>query len=288
MDKCDSTPLKACTKCGESKPTEAFGLKRSAKSGRKTACKTCTNLQSKTHKEENKANAAAYYIANKEKIIARSRSNYAENKDRAKKAGKAYRDANKASKAAQDKAYREANKEKISARNKARYESNPAKAKEYRELNKDSISTAMKNWRQSNRSKIAEYQRLYIDKNRNAIMMNKTKRQKERISEDPIYAMRIRASQLIRIYLRKGGYTKKSRCHEILGCAWDEFKSHIERQFTKGMSWERLGEIHLDHITPMATAKTESDVIALNHFTNLRPMWAKDNMSKGAQITHLI
>ena len=94
---------------------------------------------------------------------------------------------------------------------------------------------------------------------------------------------------LIRMSIKKRGYTKRSKTHEILGCDWEFFKTHIERQFVKGMDWEKMGrEIHIDHITPMATAKTEEDVIALNHFTNLRPMWAKENMSKGARITCLI
>lgn len=44
----------------------------------------------------------------------------------------------------------------------------------------------------------------------------------------------------------------------------------------------------LDHIVPLASAKTEEDVIRLNHFTNLRPMWAKDNIAKSDRITHLI
>ena len=47
-------------------------------------------------------------------------------------------------------------------------------------------------------------------------------------------------------------------------------------------------KIHIDHIVPISTASTEEEVIALNHFTNLRPMWARDNMVKGAKVTHLI
>lgn len=86
----------------------------------------------------------------------------------------------------------------------------------------------------------------------------------------------------------RGGYKKKSRTHEILGCDFGFFKAHVERQFHKGMTWDNRSKWHIDHIIPMASAKTEGDVIALNHFTNLRPIWAKDNISKGAQITHLI
>lgn len=98
-----------------------------------------------------------------------------------------------------------------------------------------------------------------------------------------------RVRNLIRRSIKNRGYTKRSKTHEILGCDWELFKTHIERQFVKGMDWEKMGEeIHIDHIIPVSSAKSEEEVIALNHFTNLRPMWAKENMSKGAQITHLI
>ena len=94
---------------------------------------------------------------------------------------------------------------------------------------------------------------------------------------------------LIRRSVKNRGYTKRSKTHEILGCDWEFFKTHIERQFVKGMGWEKMGsEIHIDHITPIASATNEEELLALNHFTNLRPMWAKDNQSKGARITCLI
>lgn len=94
---------------------------------------------------------------------------------------------------------------------------------------------------------------------------------------------------LIRRSVKNRGYTKRSKTHEILGCDWEFFKTHIERQFVKGMDWEKMGsEIHIDHITPIASATNEEELLALNHFTNLRPMWAKDNQSKGARITCLI
>jgi hypothetical protein len=54
------------------------------------------------------------------------------------------------------------------------------------------------------------------------------------------------------------------------------------------MSWENRAEWHIDHIVPLATAKCEEDVIKLNHFTNLRPLWAADNLKKNSNRTHLI
>lgn len=74
----------------------------------------------------------------------------------------------------------------------------------------------------------------------------------------------------------------------VLGCDLADFKKHIDRQLCMGMSWDNRKSWHVDHIIPLSTAKTEADAIALSHHTNLRPMWAKDNLTKGARITHLI
>ena len=54
------------------------------------------------------------------------------------------------------------------------------------------------------------------------------------------------------------------------------------------MTWENRSDWHIDHIIPIASAITEEDVIRLNHYTNLRPLWAKDNLAKGAKMEHLI
>jgi hypothetical protein len=47
------------------------------------------------------------------------------------------------------------------------------------------------------------------------------------------------------------------------------------------MTWENYGKWHLDHKTPISWAKTEKEVIELNHYTNFQPMWAIENLSKG-------
>lgn len=79
---------------------------------------------------------------------------------------------------------------------------------------------------------------------------------------------------------------------KILGYTPDELKAHLEKQFTKGMSWERKSEIHVDHILPVSSFNITSidhpDFHACYGLQNLRPMWAKDNMSKGKKILFLL
>lgn len=83
---------------------------------------------------------------------------------------------------------------------------------------------------------------------------------------------------LIYISIKKQGYTKRSRTYKILGCTYEEFKIHLENQFTDGMTWENQGEWHLDHIYPVSLAKNEEELIKLNHYTNFQPLWAEDNL----------
>jgi hypothetical protein len=69
---------------------------------------------------------------------------------------------------------------------------------------------------------------------------------------------------------------------EYLGCTIGEFKEHIEKQFTDGMTWENHGEWHIDHIIPLQyNNPTIEEVIERLHWTNTQPLWATENISKG-------
>ena len=51
------------------------------------------------------------------------------------------------------------------------------------------------------------------------------------------------------------------------------------------MSWELMGQhIHIDHIIPLSSAKNENELYELCRYTNLQPLWAFDNLSKGNKI----
>lgn len=111
---------------------------------------------------------------------------------------------------------------------------------------------------------------------------------KQRMQNDVLFAVKQRIRGLIRESLKRKGHRKQSQTVDILGCSIDLFKQHIERQFSNGMNWDNRGEWEIDHITPMATAKTADEAIKLNHFTNLRPLWREANRSKSAKVLFLI
>jgi hypothetical protein len=119
---------------------------------------------------------------------------------------------------------------------------------------------------------------------RKKINKKKYERRKKKMENDPVYRFKIKIRKRIRSILKDRGYTKKSKTHEILSISYEEFNLHMERQFVKGMTWDNYGEWHIDHIIPLATAICEDDVIRLNHYTNLQPLWAEDNIRKGSKI----
>jgi len=72
---------------------------------------------------------------------------------------------------------------------------------------------------------------------------------------------------------------------EILVCSFDEFKIYLESKFEDWMTCENRvlynGELNygwdIDHIIPLSSAKTEYDIVKLNHFSNLQPLCSYTN-----------
>ena len=109
-------------------------------------------------------------------------------------------------------------------------------------------------------------------------------RDKQRKLTDPLYKLTRNLRSRTHDAFKRKGYSKTSKTAEMLGVPYEIAFAHIERQFTKGMTWENHGEWHIDHIIPLASAQTESELIKLCHYTNLQPLWAKDNKSKHANV----
>jgi hypothetical protein len=81
----------------------------------------------------------------------------------------------------------------------------------------------------------------------------------------------------------KGTYIKSEKTELLLGCNFDFFINYLFINFQDGMSFENHGEWHIDHIVPLAKCKTKEEIIKCCHYTNLQPLWAIDNLKKGAK-----
>jgi hypothetical protein len=104
---------------------------------------------------------------------------------------------------------------------------------------------------------------------------------KQRRETDPQFNMIGRIRHRTRLAIKNGGFTKKSKTYEMLGCDWTTLKDHIEKQFATGMSWDNMNEWDLDHIYPLSWCSTIEELEIYSHYTNLQPLWRKDNLSKG-------
>ena len=95
-------------------------------------------------------------------------------------------------------------------------------------------------------------------------------------------ALRRRLSDTI----RKVGANKKASTMEILGCSAEDFKNYLENKFREGMIWENYGTWHIDHFYPCDSFDLTKDEEQKRcfHYTNLQPLWAKENIKKSNKI----
>ena len=86
-------------------------------------------------------------------------------------------------------------------------------------------------------------------------------------------------------YITKPSDEVKASSIELLGCTIEEARAYLENQFDEGMNWNNIGDWHIDHRRPCATFNFEliEHQKMCFHFTNLQPLWASDNLSKGAK-----
>lgn len=113
---------------------------------------------------------------------------------------------------------------------------------------------------------------------------------RKKYKDDPLHKMRCNIREHIRQAVK---YSKISKSHPsiiYLGCSIEEFKIHIEGQFTDGMTWDNHGRgdrcWHLDHIQPLACLATLGDLALLQricHYSNYQPLWEIDNLSKNSK-----
>jgi len=140
-----------------------------------------------------------------------------------------------------------------------------AETAEHARQNRERSNAHKAAWKKRNREKVAA-------------------RKRERYATDIEFFLKVRVRR--RVYAALKAQNVRNRAKADLGCTASELKEHLERQFTDGMSWENRHLWHVDHIRPIASFNLADKVQfrAACHFSNLQPLWAKDNQKKGASL----
>lgn len=81
---------------------------------------------------------------------------------------------------------------------------------------------------------------------------------------------------------------KSARTEKLVGCKIEFLMGYLEAKFNKNMSWDNYGEWHIDHIIPCSKfdLSTFENQCKCFHYSNLQPLWAKDNLSKNDSIIY--
>ncbi len=164
------------------------------------------------------------------------------------------------------------------------------KSKDYESNNKDKVIEYRKNYRNTHKEETSQYNQNY-----KPIKLIKAKQYRAKHLSKSENRFRKNVRNLILDSFKRvlsGSVKKSSKSEDILGCTLEEFLIHIESLFEEGMSFENHGQCrvgdcnvwHIDHKIPISSAKTEEDIIKLCHYTNLQPLWASDNLSKGKKL----
>lgn len=153
------------------------------------------------------------------------------------------------------------------------------------ELNRERRSQTIKMWGDKNKTRRSDSGKQHYQANKTQIHERMKLYRRTRRTVDFVYAALMLARRTIQGSLRRKGFTKRSKTADLLGCDWATFELHLSSKFADGMSWANRSEWHIDHVTPLATAQNIEDVERLCHYTNLQPLWAADNLRKGAKIT---
>jgi hypothetical protein len=181
-------------------------------------------------------------------------------------------------------AWKSRNKEKVRAYRAAWYAKNKEaeglKSKEYLAQRPGLKSAYDKAHRERHAEKIVARRRSLEGK------LIRRKWENDRRLNDTPFRLRTNLGVAIRqaIRLQRAGSKTKST-EALLGCTVAALIQYLEERFLPGMSWGNYGlrGWHIDHIKPSALfdLSKEEERLACFHYTNLQPLWARDNIVKG-------
>jgi hypothetical protein len=170
--------------------------------------------------------------------------------------------------------------------------------KKYRLEHIDELKEYDKQYNINNKENQTQYNKLYYLKNKDKIRQD-TKtyylENKEKMGKARLEYERKKAKTDIGFNIVRGlrsrirnvlnGNIKYDSTKKLVGCSIEKLKQYMESKFQSGMNWKNHGYRgwHIDHIKPCASfdLSKPSEQRKCFHYSNLQPLWAKDNMKKG-------
>lgn len=159
--------------------------------------------------------------------------------------------------------------------------------KRYLEKNPDRVLELRKRSYQRRKEEVLSRNREYYRRNRTAIIRQKTEYERLRKQKDPAFkCLKLLRNRIIEV-LKYQTTIRSSRIKELIGCDREFLVRWIEAKFTEGMTWQNHGVKggNLDHMRPCASfdLTDPEQQRACFHYTNLQPLWERDNKIKSAQ-----
>lgn len=155
---------------------------------------------------------------------------------------------------------------------------------ECKECSKKRNKTGHRNYYLNNKQMILKKNKKYLKTYKDTYKPRRNARNKERFKTDIAFKLSHYLRRRMNSAIKRN--QKNGSAVSDLGCTIQFFKTHIESKFLNGMTWNNHGEWHLDHIRPLASFdfSDRNQFLQAAHYTNYQPLWAKDNLCKGASI----
>ena len=151
---------------------------------------------------------------------------------------------------------------------------------------KECSSTIRKNHYKANRQSTLSKNKEWKDNNR--IRIRETERNREASRRKVDIEFKIRKQLRSRLYSAVRNGQKTGSAIENLGCSVEYFKAYLQSLFKPGMTWDNwsYNGWHIDHIIPLDSfdLNDSSQLGKACHYTNLQPLWAKDNFAKSNKV----
>ncbi len=134
------------------------------------------------------------------------------------------------------------------------------------------------------RNKIRERFRQWISIPKNRL--RRLQYVKDRYRTNIQFRLRTLLSSRIAKLLRRCGVEKRLATYSLVGTSAEGLKHHLESMFKPGMTWDKRGLWHIDHIRPCDSFDLSNldEQLKCFHYTNLQPLWAPDNQRKYTKI----